>query len=365
MTASSSSPAAAPSIGPSIVPSIASFRGQVREILARQPAPRRHVIVLGVDGIPYELARRVWRRAHVTRARSVFPTTSSTAWLTSLTGEGVDAHGIPGVVFAVPDEGSEVGPLIDVYTYQGPLGDAPPEDLFSDAARDGYTPVAILGDLEDTHCTWRELLVHRAHRVHGYPFFSRLGGALDPAALGDRLVAAVEHALASRPGPCLVWCFLDADRHIHRHGYDRPLLEFLERLDELAAGWAREATVIAHSDHGLVPTRHDPAVAEALERVMAAEGCRMGGAGRTRWLYVDPGAEQRVRDELAGRLPASIRIHHADELFAPGSPARRRVGSIVLVAHGEDFLAADGYRFEHGSLTEGEVDVPIAEWRAC
>jgi hypothetical protein len=41
------------------------------------------------------------------------------------------------------------------------------------------------------------------------------------------------------------------------------------------------------------------------------------------------------------------------------------VGSIVLIAQGEDFLAADGYRYEHGSLTEDELDVPVAEWRAC
>jgi Type I phosphodiesterase / nucleotide pyrophosphatase len=353
VTASTSSSSAAPSI--------ASFRRQVQAILASRSGPQRHVIVLGVDGIPYELARQVWRRAHLSRARSVFPTTSATAWLTSLTGEAVDSHGIPGVVFAVPDD----GPLIDVYTYQGPLGDAPPEDLFSDAARAGYTPVAILGDLEDTRCTWRDLLVHRAHRVHGHPFFARLDGALDPQALADRLAAAVEHALSSHPGPCLVWCFVDADRHIHRRGYDPAMLTFLEIIDELAAEWARDATVIAHSDHGLVATRHDPLVADVLERVIAAERCRMGGAGRTRWLYVEPSAERRVRDELLSRLPASIRIHHADELFAPGSPARRRVGSIVLVAHGEDFLAADGVRFEHGSMTEAEFDVPVAEWRAC
>jgi hypothetical protein len=353
---------------PSIVPSIVSFRARVRALLAGTAgtdpaAPRPHVIVLGVDGIPYDLACRAWRRAHLTRARSVFPTTSSTAWLSSLTGASVDAHGIPGVVFTVDEPGS---PLVDVYAYQGPLGDAPPEDLFSDAARCGYTPVAILGDLEDTHCTWRDLLVHRAHQVHDHRFFSRLDRPIDPDELGGRLEVAVAHALASHPGPCLVWCFIDADRHIHPHGYDRPLVELLERIDAIASEWARRgARVIAHSDHGLVPTRQVPANADAIERVTAAHACAMGGAGRTRWLYTAPGTEPRVWDDLARHLPASVRLYHADALFAPGSLARRRVGSIVLVAEGEDFLAADGYRFEHGSLTERELDVPFAEWRAC
>lgn len=339
--------------------SIAAFRRHVRTILEGLE-PRRHVIVLGVDGIPYDLACRAWRRARVTRARSVFPSTSATAWLTSLSGASVDDHGIPGVVFAL-DAG---GPLVDVYRYRGPLGDPPPEDLFGDAAALGYTPVAILGDLEDTHCTWRDQLVHRAQAVTGHTFYARAPEP-EPATLGDRLVAAVAHALALHEGPCLVWCFIDADRRIHRCGYDRPLIDFLERLDAIAAAWSRDAVVIAHSDHGLVPTRHDPIVAAAIERVMTAESCAMGGAGRARWLYVEPSAERRVREELARRLPASVRLWHADELFAPGSRARRRVGSIVLVAEGEEFLAPDEYRFEHGSLTAGELDVAVAEWRAC
>lgn len=327
------------------VPSIAAFRQHVRARLAD-----RHVIVLGVDGIPYELACKAWRHARITRARSVFPTTSSTAWLTSLTGASVDAHGIPGVVFPVDGE------LVDIYTYRGPL-DTPAENVFSDAARAGYTPLAVLGDLEGTHCTWRDQLVRHAQPVRGFELFAR---PASPAVLVARLQAAIAHALA-QADRCFVWCFLDADRHIHHHGYDAALVEFLERIDALAETLSREHVVIAHSDHGLVPTRHDPSIAAAL----AATGCTMGGAGRTRWLYVEPGSEARVRDALARTLPASIRIAHADELFAPGSVARRRVGAIVLIAEGDDFLASDGYAYEHGSLTETELDVPVATWGTC
>ncbi|HEY4178796.1 MAG TPA: alkaline phosphatase family protein [Kofleriaceae bacterium] len=329
---------------------IASFRQHLLPLFAKG----RHIVVLAVDGVPYELACRTWRRAEVTRARSVFPTTSSTAWITALTGASVDEHGIPGVVFDVGGE------LVDVYSFNGLLGAPPAEDLFSDATRHGYTPVAILGDLEGTNCTWRDQLVHRAQHVRGFPFFAP--GGCDPTALGERVVAAVDHALATHAGPCLVWCFIDTDRYIHHHGYDDAVIAFLDRIDDIAVEWSRDRAVIAHSDHGLVPTRHDPTIAAALDRVIAAHGCRMGGAGRTRWIYVDASAEARVRDVLVRSLPTSISIRRADELFAPGSIARGRVGSIVLIAQGEEFLCADGYAYEHGSLTEQELDVPIAVW---
>lgn len=325
---------------------IASFRRRVGSVL-----DGRDVVVLAVDGIPRDLARRVWPRARVTPARSVFPTTSSTAWLTSLTGQSVDEHGIPGVVFPV-EEGGE---LINIYTYGGALGPSP-DNVFTDARSRGYTPMVILGDLEDTKCTWRDLLVHGAERITGHPFYSR--GALDPQGLADQLAAAVDRARASADGPRFVWCFIDADHHIHRHGYDGALLDFLARVDTLAAEWSREAIVVGHSDHGLVRTRHDAGIADAIART----GCATGGAGRTRWLYVDPGSEARVRDDLSRRLPPSVQIRHADELFAPGSLARRRVGPIVLIADGENFLADGEYLYEHGSLTETELDVAFAEW---
>jgi len=347
-------------IGTAAAPSIAGFRDRIAAVLSAAEAP--HIIVLGVDGIPYDLARRSWPRAALSKASSVFPTTSSTAWLSSLTGSSVDAHGVPGVMFEVRD-GS--GPL-DVYGYKGALSEAMPETMFSDAARAGYTPVAIVGDLEDTDCAWRELLLHHALQVRGHRFFTPLEQPFDPAALCRRLGDAVDQTLRAVEGRCLLWCFIDADRYIHHHGYDAALIEVLEGIETLAVDWAHDgAMVIAHSDHGLTKTRHDAQVARTLDEVMSAHACRMGGAGRTRWLYVRPGTEAQVRAELTRRLPPSIRVCDADELFAPGSVARRRVGAIVLIAEGEAFLAPDAYLVEHGAWTDAGIYVPIAEGRGC
>lgn len=342
-------------------PSITTLRADVRAAICAAGAPR-HVIVLAIDGVPYALGAQAWPRAQVSERRSVFPTTSATAWLSSLTGASVDAHGVPGVVFAVEPGAAP----IDVYRYQGSLGPPPPDDLFSDAARAGYAPVAILGDLEDTPGAWRDLLVHRAQPVSGHRFFWEPGAGGAPAAISARVGAAVDAALAAQPGPALVWCFVDADHHIHRAGYDAPLCGFLAQLDALAAAWAaRGALVIAHADHGLVPTRHDPAIAATIAQVVAAYGGALGGAGRTRWLDVAPDREADARAALRAALPASVEIRDADELFAPGSRARARVGAIVLIAGGEAFVAPDGYAYEHGSLTEAELAVPLAVWSPC
>ena len=40
-----------------------------------------------------------------------------------------------------------------------------------------------------------------------------------------------------------------------------------------------DRVVVAHSDHGMVATRHDPRVAAAIDHVVAEHGYRIGGAG--------------------------------------------------------------------------------------
>jgi len=343
-------------------PCITTVRDRVREIVAREArGARRHVVMLAVDGIPCALARRTWRHARTSPMRSVFPATSSTAWLSALTGLTVDEHGVPGVVFRV-EEGAEP---VQVLEHRGPLLSAPVENVFSDARRLGFIPVAVAGDLEDFDCAWRALLLAHACRVDGFRFFADGAEEPEPAALVRRLSDAVAQALqhGANDAPCLVWCFVDVDRYVHRHGYDARVLAFLEGVDEAAAELAADGTVVvAHSDHGLTPTRHDPDLEALLEEARARHGFAMGGAGRVRWLYPTPGTTDVLRRELGGALPPGVELASADEWFTPGSLAHGRVGPLLLVARGEAFLAPAAYRYEHGSATPEEMEVPFAEW---
>lgn len=341
-------------------PSITAFRGELRAILEREMTDgRRDVVVLAVDGVGHDLAAAAWRGARTTRMRSVFPTTSSTGWLSSLTGADVDAHGVPGVVFKADGE------IVDVFSYTGALG---PDlgNVFGDANALGYAPLSILGDLEDYPCSWRAALVRHSRDVGDGQRFYAAEPARDAAAIAGELRAAIDRCLAGRSRaerPTLLWCFVDLDRHIHRHGYDDHVIELLEHVDRLATDLAAQgALVVAHSDHGLTPTTHDPELARLLDR--AAGRHQVGGAGRVRWIYAPPAAEEELIAALERDLPATVRLCASDDIFRPGSLAHQRTGAVVLIAEGDDFVTSPGYRFDHGSLTAAELDVPFARWEA-
>jgi hypothetical protein len=141
-------------------------------------------------------------------------------------------------------------------------------------------------------------------------------------------------------------------------------MRFLASIEGAALDLAQQkgALVVAHSDHGLVATRHVPEIDRFLVALKEEDGCLMGGAGRTRWLYPSPGSEDRLLARLERGLPSTIRIASADEVFVKPSVARERVGAIVLIAGGDEFVTFNGQHFEHGSLTDAELDVPLAVW---
>ena len=353
---SDSMPAACP-------PPVTGFRARIRSLLTSEigasgRAPR-NVVILAVDGIPYELAASHWRRADTSKMRAVFPTTSSTGWLSSLTGADVARHGVPGVVFRTANR-----ELINIFEYQGPLQCPATGNIFSDAVDLGYEPWSVMGDWEPYDCSWRSELLQLSRQLTGYRFYTA-SEPRSPEAICRDVRRAIDACTDGLPSgqPRLVWCFIDADRHIHRHGYDRQLLSFLRMIEDVALDLARDGAIaVAHSDHGLIRTTHNPELEQFIRSLQAAYRCTLGGAGRTRWIYLQPGTEEEVRAALHRCLPASVRICSPDELFEKGSLARARVGGIVLIAEGEEFMTFADHQFDHGSLTDLELHVPFSQW---
>ncbi len=350
------------------MPVITEVRARIRSILehtaARADSP--DVVILAIDGITHDVAHASWAHASTERMQSLLPTTSANGWLSSLSGAEPAVHGILGVVFRIP----EIEPQpIDVFTYLGALGCPETGNIFSDAAGLGYTPLALLCDLAAYDCAWRDLLLRHATRVTGRHLFPVVQGRprparADPVTLSRLVLQCVGDCLAdaSHRRPRLVWCFVEADSYIHRHGYDAYIVEFLHGIDEVGVILAERGVVtVAHSDHGLTRTRHDA----DIDRLLAqAEHCccAMGGAGRTRWLYPRAGTHHALVELLRRELPPTVRVGSGDELLPATSRWRERVGDILLVAEGESFVTSPQYNFDHGSLTTAEVDVPFSMW---
>ncbi len=330
-----------------------------RRISAAMTDPRRDVIVLALDGIPLALARQHWPHADIEAMSSVFPTTSSSAWLSSVTGQTVAEHGIPGVVFRL--DGPEP---INVYDFRGELAVPDRGSLFSDAVAAGYRAIALSADLEAAPGPWLDALLRDAHRVGDDRFYAR-SEALSAQELVDSVRAAVARERRQRTGtPQLIWCFVEVDRHIHRYGYDAHALDVLTRIDALASAWAADGVeVIAYSDHGLVPTRHVPDIQAAIDDVSRRFRCAAGGAGRTRWFYPLEQDREAMSDFLRARFGGIARVAHAAECFDAGMLARGRVGDVLLIAEGDEFTTFDGHCYDHGSWTPTEVAVPFAQWR--
>src|SRR5262249_24222510 len=155
------------------------------------------------------------------------------------TGLDVDTHGVPGVVFRIPEHASEP---INIFQYSGPVELPRSGNIFSDAAARGYRPIALAGDLDDVDCTWRSVLLEHAQRI-GKRYCTLAGasdGPLDPSSVVRRMESDIRTTLASEGSnhPVLIWCFVDLDRIIHVRGYDNAVLRILASIDALASGLA-------------------------------------------------------------------------------------------------------------------------------
>lgn len=343
---------------PPISGNITQFRYWIQQRMLQRQGKKRNLVIFAVDGIHYNLAEQLWPSAKIACWQAVFPPTSSTCWLSSLTGRRVDEHGVAGVVYRPRTDNSA---LINIYDYQGAGVIQPEANIFTDAAYFGYLPQAIAGDLLPVAGAWTRALLTGAVNVDHTPFFTR-----SPLPSSAILIAAVEKAIEralSQSFPTLIWCFIDLDQYIHHYGYDDLVADFLIKLEKLAHRLTlQQVDVIAHADHGLVATRHDESVARILNDLSEKYSCPMGGAGRTRWFYTDPTNFTSLEQALHCALGNIADIVPAETMLKlTGFDA---IGNLLVIARGETFITPEGYRYDHGSLLPQELNVPCALWES-
>jgi hypothetical protein len=232
-----------------------------------------------------------------------------------------------------------------------------------------WAPALLRGSLVSG--VWCQSTERHSRPVHRHGAAALAEQAADPRLLADTVAADVTVVLAEAAprAPVLLWVYVNLDDHIHRHGYDAGVLAALRRLDAAASQWAdRGWTVLAHSDHGQVPVRPDPALAAAWAEVDNSDDCELpsGGAGRARWLYPRPGREDAVRARLAAALGEAAVVLPTPELALSPHLALppERVGAVLALAASPAFPLPDpGLRYEHGGLDVEEMVVPLGAWR--
>lgn len=333
---------------------------RVRSIRARidamMRARQRNLVVLAVDGLPVRLAKRHWATARIGTLRSEFPATSSTCWLSAVTGASPSRHGAVGYLqrFA-PGARAKI-----VFSESCTAAFAATPTLFDDARAAGYRPVCLEGDFAHLAGAWRDRVTSGAEMQATGAFYSGRHGFPSAADVLARLHAAIDRAL-NHPGPTLLWCYVDVDLLVHKYGYDAQVTDLLDGIESLARSLTPSSDVVACSDHGLVPTAHDPDLETALQETAARFGAELAGAGRTRWFYAGEDRTEALRDRLIEILPGTVKVRRRADLFEDG-PFAVRVGDPVIVATGDRFLAEPGYTHDHGSWLDDEVFVPFAHW---
>ncbi len=309
-------------------------------------------------GLP--IAEACWPGARCESLVTTFPSTSTTAWLTALTGAGLEQHLVPGMVFQV--DGSPVSAVGD-----GPvhlLG--PVESVFSRLCAAGVGSSVIPGMIADCPGPWSNALWQGASIV---PSTRPAATPPDPRDTASQAVADVDAELAT--GADLVVAYVDIDTAVHQEGYSDRVQQALAILDSAAIRWRRhEVLTMALSDHGATEVRPDAAVTQRWTALADSGLCDpvSGGAGRVRWLHSRPGQHQRLLQAAQHALGEVAWVASKWEVAQRGLwPASEdllcRVGDVVAVAMAPAFpVPQENMRYEHGSITPMEMLVPFAVW---
>lgn len=195
-----------------------------------------------------------------------------------------------------------------------------------------HSATVLARELDLLEGTWAQALLRGCTRIPAHAPHKLAAQAEDPPLLVANVVADLDKALKDSR---FVWTYVNVGDHVRRHGYDESVHEAMLRLDAHASRWAAQGwTVVAHSDHGMVPVDPDPELVEAWDAIVREE-CVIpsGGAGRTRWLYPKADRLEVVFDRVATTLGDTATVHHATDLGLPQPEARpgRRGGRVAEV----------------------------------
>ncbi|GAA2014483.1 alkaline phosphatase family protein [Microbacterium ulmi] len=335
-------------------------------------APARSAIVFVVDGLgAHGLAARSGHARFLSSAgskkdvaRTVFPSTTTAALTSLLTGEEPGVHGIVG------------------YRARIPGTDRVPNQLHG-WATDGLDPRVWQRSqplLEREAAAGRPVFVVSKGEYVGTGFTEATlrGAEFVPAASAEERATVAAEIAARHPGALVYLYVNDLDAVGHKHGWESDeWVASLERVDAaaraLSDSLAPGTGAVVTADHGMVdvPRHRHVLIGEGDD---LAAGVRLiGGEPRMLHLYTERGARDDVLETWRSSESGRSWVLSRDESIAAGlfgsvhPEVEERIGDVVVaaragIAYYDDRLAdkaAQRMIGQHGSLTHEERVVPL------
>ncbi|HST63875.1 MAG TPA: alkaline phosphatase family protein [Mycobacteriales bacterium] len=359
-----------------VTPSIMTVLGVPGGSDAIALPPARHVVLLVIDGLGWNLLRQHAADAPFLAGleggaiTAGFPSTTAASLASIGTGLPPGGHGIVGLAFEV-GEGIAMNAL-----GWATAGDGRPRDL-----RDRFVPE----DVQPVPTVFERLAAHgvAVRVILPVPFVAsgltravlRGGEGWGVRALGDLAAAAVGEPEGDRTFRYAYHGDLDLIGHVYGPGTDPWRLQ-LTMVDQLARTIAEhlppDGVLLVTADHGMVHVDEADRI-DADERPDLLDGVRLlAGEPRVRHVYAEPGAAADVlagwREQLAGRATVLSRAEAiAAGWFGPVQPrVEPRIGDVVVACTGSTIVTRteaepvlSALTGQHGALTEDELLIPL------
>lgn len=343
-------------------------------------APTDCVVVLLIDGFGWNLLQRNADCAPFLSQltgqplTAGFPTTTVASIASLGTGLPSGQHGLTGYTSRVDGLREPINWLNWRGVYSG-------ANLIEQVAPEEMQPMATALERAQLRGITVSVVASRMFRGSGFTRAVLRGGSFLPVATAADTATVVGTAAAG-PKPALIYCYnseLDLIGHTVGSGSEawRVQLALIDRAVELLARrLPSECRLLITGDHGMVDVPEDAKIDFDAESALSAGVEMLAGEARARYVHVEPGQVERVRERWADRLGDLVALVSRDDAIARGwfgptvTPAAYdRIGDLIAVSTTEAAVVRRGAEHgisslvgQHGALTDDELLVPLLQY---
>lgn len=359
----------------------------------------RNVVIFILDSISYGYFKYLCGRASWLRGifeldtsvlfpiTSTFPSTSSTALASFVTGRPPLHHGILGVTFYLPEVRGTYHLFRNTYTTSKGRTKVLTKNSFLYENLETLPDTCRKAKIETIYM--QRKYDNKVPTILKYPLFRLVTKGTKtefvrppfPSGVLERITSLIKSNRQARK--IIIAHMLDLDRLIHQYGpYSKVTDGFvLSLFENLKKGFLRfepyvldngDTTMVICADHGQI--RQKPKSGkEIFGFVNRVSYSPIGGAGRVHYFYINEDYREEIDDLLQKMLGREGYVISRSEALKDGlygdcqnvsTSCSKRIGVTIALARGARFPSHSSESVaEHGSLTKEEMIVPFAAFK--